>query len=131
MAICHFKNVILISEVVLNLMKDFRNAILVLFTILFTLITYAYYPPKFTCAIIADGDCLLGKNMFITNPDIHRVYRVTVRTFRQEGLKKSTSDKVYTVVAGGRIFLGCTKASLPTYPHFVDKRFEIIRETKI
>lgn len=112
-------------------MEVLKNKRLTLLLILFTLLTHAHTPPKFKCAIIADGECLLGKNIFISNPDIHRTYKVTVRTYRQEGAKKSTSDKTYTVISGGRVFLGCTKASLPTYPHFIDKHYEIISETKI
>ncbi|RYU93746.1 hypothetical protein [Emticicia agri] len=98
---------------------------------LFVLILQAHTSIKFKCSIIAEGDCLLGKNMFINNPDTHWAYKVTVRTFRQEGGKKSKSDKVYNIIAGGRIFLGCTKESILSYPRFVDKRYEIISETKI
>ncbi|MBA4850548.1 hypothetical protein [Emticicia sp. BO119] len=112
----------------MEVLKKKKLALLISF---FILAIQAYTPPKFRCSIIADGQCLLGKNMFINNPYINSTFKVTVRTYRQEGTKKSKSDKIYKVIAGGRIFLGCTKESLSSYPHFVDKQYEIINETRI
>lgn len=66
----------------------------------------------FHCKIIAGGSCgegNLGVSMQLNNTNVKESYKVTVRVSWQKGTELGSYDKVFTVPAGGRVKIGCTR----------------------
>ena len=69
-------------------------------------------PLGFKNIILAEGMCGFassGVNQYLLNTDRKNCYRVTVRTFFQNGNVSEQYDDVFTSNAGGKLALGCTR----------------------
>ncbi|MEM9546961.1 MAG: hypothetical protein AAGA77_13355 [Bacteroidota bacterium] len=62
------------------------------------------------CGFANGGSC-----QYLINTDTGNTYRVTVRVQWYRGIDSGSDDRVFTINAGSKLYLGCTKGNdLPT-----------------
>lgn len=83
----------------------------------------------FVNSIVEGGSCnKFGYDQYVSNSDATSAYTVTIKVFvSQAGMPTKESQKIVSVPAGGKTYLGCSQLATE---RMVKVKYEVVGESK-